>query len=159
MPSGKVHAVCSVLLSASSFGAALGMTNNVSIASACAGGCLLGIPLTPDLDQENLGMSERWLIKHTLGLGYLFAMFWYPYARAIPHRSPWSHLPIVGTIGRLTLPRDSNRNRAPNWLASASGRHVDLDGVDWRISAQRRGALGAGHAVWVQETARATRGR
>jgi len=28
-------------------------------------------------------------------------IFWYPYARAIPHRSPWSHWPILGTAIRL----------------------------------------------------------
>lgn len=102
MPSGKVHAACSAALSGVALGATFALGGeNVPLALASAAGCLLGIPLTPDLDQENLGMSERWIIKHTLGLGYLFVMFWYPYARLIPHRSPWSHLPIVGTLGRL----------------------------------------------------------
>ena len=102
MPSGKVHAACSLALSAVAFGAAFALSReSLPLAVAAAGGCLLGIPLTPDLDQENLGMSERWIIKHTLGLGYLFVMFWYPYARSIPHRSIWSHLPLIGTLGRL----------------------------------------------------------
>lgn len=102
MPSGKVHAACSAALSPVAFGTAYAFSgDHLPVAIASAGGCLLGILLTPDLDQENLGMSERWLIKRTLGLGYVFVMLWYPYARLLPHRSPWSHLPIIGTLGRL----------------------------------------------------------
>jgi uncharacterized metal-binding protein len=41
------------------------------------------------------------LIRATLGAGFLWTWLWYPYARAIPHRSPWSHWPILGTVMRL----------------------------------------------------------
>ncbi len=102
MPSGKVHAACSAVLTPVAFGTAYALSgDHLPAAIAAASGCVLGILLTPDLDQENLGMSERWLIKRTLGLGYVFVMLWYPYSRLLPHRSPWSHLPIVGTLGRL----------------------------------------------------------
>lgn len=57
--------------------------------------------MTPDLDQQTLNRSEHQIIKWTLGLGYFWVMLWYPYACAVPHRSPLSHWPIIGTIGRL----------------------------------------------------------
>lgn len=68
---------------------------------ACAAGCIAGIPLTPDLDQETISSSEYSIIKWTMGLGFLWAMLWYPYARLLKHRSPLSHWPLLGTAGRL----------------------------------------------------------
>jgi uncharacterized metal-binding protein len=101
MPSGKVHATCSLVLAAPAFGLVAGTTGDFVAGGACALGCLLGIMLTPDLDQETLSSSEHAFIKYTLGLGFLWAMLWYPYARLIKHRSPLSHFPILGTAGRL----------------------------------------------------------
>ena len=101
MPSGKVHAQCSLVLAVPSFGTVLGATSDFAAAGACALGCLIGIAMTPDLDQETLSSSEHAFIKYTLGLGFLWAMLWYPYARLIKHRSPFSHFPILGTAGRL----------------------------------------------------------
>lgn len=101
MPSGKVHAQCSLVLAAPTFGFVAGATSDYAAAGACALGCLLGIMLTPDLDQETLSSSEHAFIKYTLGLGFLWTMLWYPYARLIKHRSPFSHFPILGTAGRL----------------------------------------------------------
>jgi uncharacterized metal-binding protein len=57
--------------------------------------------LTPDLDQERISSSEYTLVKWTLGLGFLWMMVWYPYARLCKHRSPLSHWPLIGTAGRL----------------------------------------------------------
>lgn len=55
----------------------------------------------PDLDQEGLSVAEWQIIKKTFGLGFLWLMFWWPYAVLIPHRHWTSHAPIVGTLGRL----------------------------------------------------------
>lgn len=78
------------------------MTNNwLAAGLAAGGGCLLGIILSPDLDQESLSAAEYKIVKYTLGLGFLWAMLWFPYALAIKHRSPISHWPLLGTAGRL----------------------------------------------------------
>ena len=102
VPSGVVHAQYSLILAVPAFGLAYGASNDqVASGVACALGCLLGIPLTPDLDQESISSSEYAIVKWTLGLGFLWMMFWYPYARLCKHRSPLSHWPLLGTIGRL----------------------------------------------------------
>jgi uncharacterized metal-binding protein len=101
MPSGRVHALGSVVLSVPVSFFTLGATSHSALALAAGGGCLAGIFLTPDLDQESISSSEYSLIKYTMGLGFLWAMFWYPYARLCKHRSPISHWPILGTMGRL----------------------------------------------------------
>ncbi len=101
MPSGKVHAQCSLLLAAPAYGLTAGALGDHTTGAACALGCLLGIMLTPDLDQEGISSSEHAFIKYTFGLGFLWAMLWYPYAMLIKHRSPLSHFPILGTAGRL----------------------------------------------------------
>lgn len=101
MPSGQVHAACSIGLSAVCYGTALAFSGDSVLALSCATGCVLGILLTPDLDQKTLSSSENSLVRYTLGLGFLWVMLWYPYASLIPHRSPLSHAPILGTFGRL----------------------------------------------------------
>lgn len=107
MPSGIVHAKTTLFLTlpcaALAYGASAALSPREAMlnAGAAALGCLAGIPLTPDLDQETLSTSEYWLIKATLGLGFLWTMLWYPYARLCKHRSPLSHWPILGTVGRL----------------------------------------------------------
>ena len=101
MPSGKVHASCSAVLAIPACFLTLGYSGNWTNALACGAGCLAGIALTPDLDQEGLSSSEYWIIKYSMGLGFLWTMFWYPYARLLKHRSALSHFPFVGTAGRL----------------------------------------------------------
>jgi uncharacterized metal-binding protein len=102
MPSGIVHSTTSLVLAAPCFALALGATgNDITMGLWCAGGCIAGIPLTPDLDQETLSKTEYTLIKYTLGLGFIWTMLWFPYALAIKHRSPLSHWPLLGTFIRL----------------------------------------------------------
>jgi uncharacterized metal-binding protein len=108
MATGKAHAAASITL-----------VPVVGIAAACLvpklgtaalllpAGCLSGLLLTPDLDQEGIGHVEWKLAKATLGLGWLWVMYWWPYAVVMKHRSTWSHLPIVSTlirVGYLLLP-------------------------------------------------------
>ena len=78
-----------------------GTIGDSHLASACALGCLAGIFLTPDLDQEGRSMSESLLVRRSFGLGYLWLLLWFPYAKLIRHRSPLSHFPILGTAGRV----------------------------------------------------------
>ncbi len=101
MPSGIVHARASLALAASAFGLGWGATGDYRNGLAGAFGCCLGILLTPDLDQESISTSEYALIKWTMGLGFLWTLLWYPYARACKHRSFLSHFPVVSTLGRL----------------------------------------------------------
>ena len=64
-------------------------------------GCFLGIAMTPDLDQISISKNEWRLVKKFGPLGFLWCAYWWLYARIIPHRSIWSHLPILGTVIRL----------------------------------------------------------
>jgi uncharacterized metal-binding protein len=50
-----------------------------------------GLMFGPDLDIHS-NQSMRW--------GY-FQWLWIPYRRLVPHRSPFSHGPIIGTLGRI----------------------------------------------------------
>jgi uncharacterized metal-binding protein len=101
MPSGRIHASSSAVLAVPACFLTLGYSGNWTNALACGAGCLAGIALTPDLDQEGLSSSEYWIIKWTLGLGFLWMMLWYPYARLCKHRSIISHFPLIGTAGRV----------------------------------------------------------
>ena len=59
-------------------------------ASQIAAGCLAGVSIHPDLDQqEKASMKKPW------------RMLWWPYGKIIPHRHPLSHAPILGTLGRV----------------------------------------------------------
>lgn len=98
MATGKQHAKASLILAIPA-GVGVGLINPLAGAAACVG-CLLGIPIGPDLDQEGISAAEWKIIKWTLGLGFLWLMFWWPYALIHSHRGV-SHIPIVGTLGRL----------------------------------------------------------
>jgi uncharacterized metal-binding protein len=69
---------------------------------ACSLGCLAGVILSPDLDVEHRTRSE-YLVYRYLGrfLGAAWFAFWWPYARLIPHRHPFSHWPVMGTLLRI----------------------------------------------------------
>lgn len=100
MSSGAEHAKASVAC-AIALVPLVGPIAGPVAALAAAAGSLLGIALSPDLDQEGLNRFEHKLVRATLGLGYLWVMVWYPYARYIPHRGWLSHAPVVGTAIRV----------------------------------------------------------
>ncbi|MDQ4077505.1 MAG: metal-binding protein [Chloroflexota bacterium] len=58
-------------------------------------GSVLGILFTPDLDIDHRSFVERLPI-----LGWPWFIIWLPYAKALPHRSIHSHLPVWGTCLR-----------------------------------------------------------
>ena len=96
MPSGKAHARDSIMLSVIVAPVALYATHDPLASVAISVGCLAGIPLSPDLDLHVRTVAESLPI-----VGRVWQVIWFPYERAIPHRSWLSHFPIVGTIGRL----------------------------------------------------------
>lgn len=51
-------------------------------------GAAAGLIINPDLDMEG-------------GEFVLWRLLWWPYRVAIPHRSLFSHGPIIGTLGRV----------------------------------------------------------
>lgn len=68
-----------------------------------ASGLAVGILVTPDLDMEGATLEEtRWKAIPVIGIVFYvaFRLAWTPYALMVKHRSPWSHFPIVGTLGR-----------------------------------------------------------
>lgn len=71
------------------------------IGGSVGGGCLGGIVLTPDLDEITVTKGEWLIVKWLPIVGWLWLAIWDLYARAIPHRNVLSHLPILGTLGRL----------------------------------------------------------
>lgn len=100
MASGKVHNAASAVL-ALPLGIALAVLREPVEGIGAALGCLSGIVLTPDLDQVGISISEWGMVKKLGPLGFLWMALWYFYARVIPHRSPLSHWPILGTALRL----------------------------------------------------------
>lgn len=102
MSSGRTHAAVTMVAST---GAAYllyrqGWPSGQAIAF-CIGG-LAGLLVNPDLDVDNGSISQRVVRKSTGCLpGLIWSTLWYPYAILIPHRSPLSHWPILGTILRL----------------------------------------------------------
>ena len=101
MASGKAHAKAS-LIAAIPTGLATGLgLGSVFYGLGAVAGSILGIALTPDLDQEMTTYFEWKLIRKTGPLGFIWMAFWAPYSLLIPHRSFWSHFPIIGTVIRL----------------------------------------------------------
>ena len=101
MASGKTHKHDSIGLAIGG-GVILAMRRTEPLEIALFSlGALAGIILSPDLDVDHKTEAERILYKLGWLPGSLFYVFWLPYAKAIPHRHPISHWPILGTIGRI----------------------------------------------------------
>lgn len=91
-------------------------------------GCLCGIPLSPDLDVDSKTEAEKTFWRAGTLPGYAYQLLWYPYALALPHRHPLSHLPIIGTLGRLAY------IQAWIWLARIHARGIlglDFNPLFW----------------------------
>ena len=69
-----------------------------------AAGFLLGLyvgrRVDPDLDMTQITLTERRAIQRNFVFGHLWRIYWLPYSKLIPHRSPLSHLPGAGTLLR-----------------------------------------------------------
>jgi uncharacterized metal-binding protein len=103
MPSGKIHALTTTV-AAGALGPLIFMVGKQPLihASAFSAGCLLGLFINPDLDIDHGNKSYALVRESTGRMGVsLWQIFWWPYARLIPHRSPLSHMPIIGTAIRM----------------------------------------------------------
>lgn len=103
MSDGKTHAQATVALIFPVTAVSLLLMPDDPFSGAIAGaiGCATGLIIEPDLDVDTITASEWRMIKRFWIFGMAWVMLWYPYAWAIPHRSPFSHWPIVGTVGRV----------------------------------------------------------
>lgn len=101
MSSGIVHAKATAVATPVVAAVVFFVSKSPEFAAISAVGCLSGILLSPDLDQESVSHAEWKLIRATLGIGYVWLAFWGPYASIIRHRSPLSHAPLFGTALRL----------------------------------------------------------
>jgi uncharacterized metal-binding protein len=91
MASGRDHDRITWLLSlpfAALWWPGLGLAG---VAAAGLGFLLGGLWLSPDLDTRS-NPTRRWGPLRVL---------WWPYRRLLPHRSPLSHSPLLGSAGRL----------------------------------------------------------
>jgi uncharacterized metal-binding protein len=120
MPSGTTHARATVALAAVAGYMAYSLGHPTPEVLALSGGALAGVVLTPDLDVDVGCISNR-IIRRSGGKvpGKLWALYWRPYGKLMPHRSNLSHLPVVSTAIRLLylalLPA------LLYWLATAAG--------------------------------------
>ncbi|HEX9922643.1 MAG TPA: DUF2227 family putative metal-binding protein [Anaerolineae bacterium] len=100
MADGIRHAAGTLVLTPVAAAATWWLTDGDLTTVTIAGtGCLSGLLISPDLDMETVTVSEYWLVRWTLGLGWLWVMLWYPYALIARHRG-LSHTPVIGTVGR-----------------------------------------------------------
>jgi len=100
MATGKIHTRASIIAAPCVIGAAM-LLADLPTALLAGLGCLAGIVLSPDLDQEGVSRTEWRIIRATFGVGWLWPLATWPYARLMPHRSIWSHAPVIGTLGRV----------------------------------------------------------
>lgn len=79
--------------------------NIVACGLVCAFGTLCGLILEPDLDQIIISSSEMRVINSFQPISWIYGGWWVghwlSYAKAIPHRSPLSHWPVLGTTIRV----------------------------------------------------------
>jgi uncharacterized metal-binding protein len=103
MPSGKVHAITTCLAAGTLSPVVYLATQSIPTALAFAGGCVIGLVVTPDLDVRQRDTHSESIMRRAGGcIGAIWNMLWIPYAYLIPrHRHPLSHWPVIGTAIRL----------------------------------------------------------
>lgn len=90
MPNGVVHNTATLVLAAGC----------APFAPWVAGGCLVNLVLTPDLDLNGSKPGAKLLSSITPMLGLAHNLYWYPYGLLFKHRGV-SHWPFIGTATRL----------------------------------------------------------
>ena len=87
---GKTHAATSAVL-AGPTGLAVGaLTHDPLIGALTAAGCLVGIPVSPDLDQDGMTISEGVVYGHFGALPGLINAIAQPPNPAPTSRAPWT---------------------------------------------------------------------
>lgn len=101
MSSGKVHArvAGALLVPLSAAGVFLSATD-LSFGAGWMAGALLGVLITPDIDQETTTLEEGRVYRLSFLLGLLWQWLWWPYAKVFRHRGI-SHVLIIGTATRF----------------------------------------------------------
>jgi uncharacterized metal-binding protein len=97
MSNGKVHATASCIL-AGGFLIGGAILRDPSCFEYAAG-ALSGVLLSPDLDLDAKNLSYKFFRKYKTET--LWSALWHYYRGSIKHGSPLSHLPVLGTLGRL----------------------------------------------------------
>lgn len=99
MADGKTHRKVTIATIPLIAGGALFSTGSLETAVLCASGGVLGIFVEPDLDVDHKTVSESTLMR-ILPLGWVWYIYWKPYALLMPHRIMFSHWPILSTLIR-----------------------------------------------------------
>lgn len=100
MPSGPIHNSATLTVAATSAVIVLYQSNgDWRSALYCAGGALVGLVLSPDLDlAENQVNWDTFLHRP---VSWLWHFAWMFYGKVCRHRSIASHMPIFSTLLRL----------------------------------------------------------
>lgn len=64
-------------------------------------GMVVGLLVTPDLDLNNGNISDTMIRKVFPPAQWLWRFLWTPYSLLVPHRSVFSHFPLLGTTLRI----------------------------------------------------------
>jgi uncharacterized metal-binding protein len=75
-----------------------GLQDSLRAGLACALGVTATLAINPDLDLLQSSFSSKLRNKP---LFIPWWLLWYLYSAAIPHRHPYSHFPILGTLIRI----------------------------------------------------------
>lgn len=100
MPGGRVHAAITIA-TASGVIAPYAIVNLDGNPYWYIAGCVVGLLVTPDLDIDKGNISDSFLRKVFPPIQWVWRTIWFPYAKLLPHRSPLSHFPILGTLLRI----------------------------------------------------------
>lgn len=100
MPGGRVHAAITAA-TVSGLIAPYAIVNLDGNPYWYIAGCVVGLLVTPDLDIDKGNISDSFLRKVFPPIQWVWRTVWFPYAKLLPHRSPLSHFPILGTLLRI----------------------------------------------------------
>lgn len=102
MPDGYAHLKATVIVSAVAPAGLWLVGLPLPQVGACALGCLSGVILSPDLDCDS-GCISMHVVRRLFGgvVAWLWQIFWLPYSILLPHRSFWSHGPVISTLIRV----------------------------------------------------------
>jgi len=97
---GRTHNAVTLAATVPTFAVATYLTRDPGLGALAAAGCLTNTVMGPDLDHEKVTENELVLWRVSPVVGVPYSLMWLPYSH-LPHRSPLSHWPVVGTLGRL----------------------------------------------------------
>jgi uncharacterized metal-binding protein len=100
MPGGRVHTAITLATASGVLAPYLIVQLNGNPYLYVAG-TLVGLMVTPDLDLNNGNISDTMLRRVFPPAQWIWRILWTPYSLLIPHRSPISHFPFVGTLFRI----------------------------------------------------------